>query len=351
MLLTSHDAQPDNDTQPDIQEGGLHDAPTEASPPVLPPRPQKQELVPVQLQNADTSVETPEALLGPNKKQKISGPKKVQEIAAPRVQVYENTRPPVKQRSGGFQSLGMMLLGSILTLLVVVGGFAWYVHFLPGSNQAQNKSTKPAVSTTPASKTPAALPSPAVPAGALLYGTSLPGSSCDTRGGKWSNTASAKVTCGSTATQLTSTGTNHLAATSLNALPDGKQLPGNYILQVQVTINPGSRGVFGIFFFNQPGPPLKTYMFLLDPAGSWKAGFYDDSTGQINTFVQLPIQGKMDSTITIDVVVQGNGATFYINGTHQGGATDLGASNGTIGLAADAGTDVSFKNLAIYASP
>ena len=92
-------------------------------------------------------------------------------------------------------------------------------------------------------------------------------------------------------------------------------------------------------------------MFLLDPAGSWQAGSYDDSTGQTDSFAHGPIQGKVQGTVTIDVVVQGNRADFYINGTRQGGVTDLGFSSGTFGLTANAGADVSFKNLAIYSSP
>ncbi len=56
------------------------------------------------------------------------------------------------------------------------------------------------------------------------------------------------------------------------------------------------------------------------------------------------------STIT-DVVVHGDGFTFYLNGTKQGVATSQSYPSGTLGLAVDVGADVFFSNLALYRLP
>jgi hypothetical protein len=55
--------------------------------------------------------------------------------------------------------------------------------------------------------------------------------------------------------------------------------------------------------------------------------------------------------ITIDIVVHGSRFTFYLNGHKQGEASSSFYPSGTIGLAADTGADVFFRNLAIYTLP
>ena len=114
---------------------------------------------------------------------------------------------------------------------------------------------------------------------------------------------------------------------------------------------PGSHGEFGIFFRNQPGQQQGTYAFLVDATGSWQANTYDNTSGNLQTLVQRPLQGTTSATMTIDIVVQGDTYTFYINGVQQGVAISGQDTSGTIGLAADIGAIVSFKNLALYATP
>jgi len=63
------------------------------------------------------------------------------------------------------------------------------------------------------------------------------------------------------------------------------------------------------------------------------------------------VQGKVEGTITIDIVVQDNSFNFYLNHVFQGHALSGAYTGGVIGLAVDVGGTVSFKNLAIYALP
>jgi serine/threonine protein kinase len=251
-------------------------------------------------------------------------------------------------RPTGYQSLGMMLLGSLLTLVLVAAGFAAYLHFEPQFRLASGTEPKPHVISTPGTHRPEKLPPPLIPAGQLLYGTALPGPTCDTRGGHWSNTADARVQCGATSTALVNTDSSHLAGAFLDTLPGGKPVPSDYVLQVQVSAAPNSHGAFGVFFRNQPGAQQGTYSFLLNPAGTWGAYTYDNTSGNASPLVTRPLQANINGVVTIDIIVQGNTFTFYVNGVEQGYAQSEAYPGGTLGLAADAGADVFFKNLAIY---
>ena len=53
--------------------------------------------------------------------------------------------------------------------------------------------------------------------------------------------------------------------------------------------------------------------------------------------------------MTIDIIVQGDTFTFYLNGDRQGQAISKTYPGGTNGLAVDVGADVFFSNFAIYA--
>jgi serine/threonine protein kinase len=273
------------------------------------------------------------------------------EALRPRKQAVEPARgnqPALARRPAGCQSVGMMLLGSLLTL-VVVASFAAYLHFAPQLHLTSNTTPKLHATITPESHQPQKLPPPQIPVGPLLYGTTLPGKACDTRGGRWSSTTNARVQCGATSTELVNADTNHLAGTFLDGLPDGKAVPDDYALQVQVSVAPDSHGTFGVFFRNQPGARQGTYSFLLNPAGTWGAYTYDNTSGAASPLVTRPLQGNINGTVTIDIVVQGDTFTFYVNGVEQGYAQSGAYPSGTLGLAADGGADVFFKNLAIYA--
>jgi len=259
----------------------------------------------------------------------------------------------------GCQSMSMMLIGSLLTLVLLAGGFAAYLHLLPTPKTTQPitaHKTKTPASTQPAqpqpTSPPAVLPNPAVPAaGALIYGTALP-SSCDKQGGHWSTTPDAKITCSTTATELINTGStpNHSAGTFLDSMP-GKQMPDNFVLQVQIDMNAGSHGQFGLFFRNQPGTqPQGAYSFILDSAANTDSFYvYDNTTGTASPlFSSLPLQTKMSDLVTIDIVVRGSNFSFYVNGTDAGHGESSHYQGGTIGLAAYPGADVTFKNLALY---
>lgn len=266
-------------------------------------------------------------------------------------------------RRGGCQSVGMMLLGSILTLVIIVGGFAAYLHFAPPAKPQPTKGTtavvKPKTTSTPVPRATASLPKPAIATGALLYGTTLPGTGCDTQGGQWDNPSSnIKVTCSTAATEVVNNGSNQGGISNqegvfLSGLPRGQTVPADYVLQVQVTINPNSHGRFGIFLRNQTGSQPGWYAYLLDPSGSgtWTFYAYNNGDGQADQLATFSAQGSTSGTITVDVVVQGNTFTLYTNGTQDGYASSGSYTAGSLGLAVEPGADISFKNLAIYALP
>jgi serine/threonine protein kinase len=262
------------------------------------------------------------------------------------------------EKRQGCQPLWMALLGCLLAVLIVVGGLTTYLHSPRGNTASSGSASGVAKNTPIASKgTPtiipqSKLPAPLISAGKQIYGTTLPGTKCDSTGGKWTNSPNAQMTCGSSATEVKDTSTQYLAGTYLDTLPNDYSVPTNYVLQVQVSEGPGSHGKFGVFFRNQPGLIHQgTFSFLLDQSGHWYAYVYDDKTGVSHLLHEGQSTVPLDGLTTIDIIVSGSTFTFYLNGVMQGYAASIQYPIGTIGLAADVGADVFYKNLAIYALP
>jgi hypothetical protein len=271
--------------------------------------------------------------------------------------VFQREASP--KRKGG-QPVLMMALGGLLVLILIVGGSVAYLNFGRSSRQqtsATHTSTQVAKSTLQAQITPTPVSIQArIPgAGQLLYGTTIPGSGtgCDTQGGKWVSTSGANISCNANGMTLNNSGSSQPAGVFLESMKSG-ELPSSYIVQAQVTIKPGSNGDFGIFFLAQQGPNPVTFAWMLNQSAN---------TGQVNSYTSgvtgsvspvtspIPIsQDKMGTTATIDVMVQGSNSHLFVNGTGYPSASGLGSSSGTFGLAADAGADVTFKNVAVYAA-
>ena len=255
------------------------------------------------------------------------------------------------EKRQGCQPLWMMLLGCVLAVLIVAGGLTTYLRLSQGNSASSSSASSIHGNTPVASKeTPTAiaqseLPAPLIPTGKLLYGATLPGAKCDSTGGKWSNSPNAQVTCTSSATEVKNTGAKYLAGTYLDTLPNGDSVPTNYVLQVQVSEGSGSHGEFGVFFRNQPDLIHQgTFSFLLDPSGHWYAYVYDDKTGTSHLLWDEQSTVPLDGLTTIDIVVNNSSFTFYLNGKLQGDAASTQYPIGTIGLAADVGADVYYKN-------
>jgi hypothetical protein len=246
-----------------------------------------------------------------------------------------------------------MLLGSLLTLLLLVSGFIAYLNLSPKGVTSPKNITAPTrtVKSTATRTQPFTTPAPLISAGKALYGTALPGPTCDTQGGQWGKQSGVSTTCPNNATQLTNSGAGGIAGVFLDKLPNGQSIPDNYILQVQVSTDTNTHGDFGVFFRHQPGSPTGAYAFLLNTAGIWKGNLYDQRNGTVNTPVSLQVQGNMAGTFTLDIAVQGTSYNLYLNGKWQGTIESGQYASGNIGLVADAGTSVSFKNLVIYALP
>jgi hypothetical protein len=246
----------------------------------------------------------------------------------------------------------MMLLGGLLVLVLIVGGSVAYLNF--------GKSSRPQTGTTqtgtPVAKsspqahitpTPVSIKSKLAGTGEMLYGTTIPGpgTNCDTQGGKWTSTSGANISCSANGMTLDNRLGSQPTAVFLQTMKNGP-LPGSYVIQAQVTITSGN---FGIFFLSQPDQNLK-FAWILNPG---------NNTSQVNSYsndmssspVTGPItvsQNKIGTTATIDVTVQGSQSHIYVNGSGYPYASP-GGNNGILGLAADAGANITFKNVAIYA--
>jgi hypothetical protein len=149
----------------------------------------------------------------------------------------------------------------------------------------------------------------------------------------------------------TSGGTN--GGVFLNSLPGGASVPDNYVLEVQVREIPSSQGAFGMLFRVQTATAHKgAFSFLIDASGRWTGNIYDDTTGHASQLYgrQSPRLNTSGFT-TIDIVVQGSTFSLYFDGVEQGGIESANYPGGVIGLTAEPGTEVQFKNMAIYALP
>lgn len=265
-------------------------------------------------------------------------------------QMYFNNQRP-RRRSG--QSLLMMLLGSILTLAIVVGGLATYLHFAQQSSRPHTTihTTATPGETSHAQHKPGPAPAAAISAGPLLYYATFPGPSCDVQGAKWISTPGFKPACGDNGTSMNNAASSQRVGMFLQTLNNGQTMPSRYVVQTQVTLNSDSHGRFGIFFLTQPGQDPDTHVWMVDPSTNTVAMYhYKYATGQ-SDFSLTPqhiYQGSIGKTVTLDVQVSGNSAIIYVNGNQIGSAADLNQNNGMIGLAADPGADVTFKDLAIY---
>jgi serine/threonine protein kinase len=266
------------------------------------------------------------------------------------------------------QPLRTVLMASFLILFILGGSLATYQHFkvTPSGQGATN--TRP--SHTPSEKKPTSTPTPSpqpspialpippstVAHGAMIYGTASP--SCDKQAGQWSTSPNASVTCTGDGTQITAQPNNAGLATGtfLEQLPNGAQMPNDFVIQAQIAVNPKSSGSFGIYFRSQSSDHQRSYLFLIDQASAqWTIYYYNPTantyqalnTTPVPTLLSNPVQG----TVTIDLLVQSNNYGVFINGTNLQGAETYTTwyPSGTIGLAVGQGASVTVKNVAIYA--
>jgi serine/threonine protein kinase len=270
---------------------------------------------------------------------------------------------PTPRRRRGRLALWTVILCGVLALLVF-GRSATFQHWLPGQNQPPTTSIRHQQTTTPTAKKTAApsatalsnasptLPRPSVPVGELLYGTLLP--DCDPQQSSlWSPNSNAQVACTSSAMTLTNTTGRHIAGVFLKGLPGGAPVPDNYVLEVHVHVSPSSQGAFGIFFRTQSGEKHQgAFSFLINPSGNWTGNIYDNDTGKPSKLYgrQSPPLDAHGFT-TIDIVVEGGSFSLYFNGVEQGGIGSGNYPSGNLGLVAERGTEVQFKDMAIYTLP
>jgi serine/threonine protein kinase len=268
--------------------------------------------------------------------------------------------PIVPPRHSRIQPIWMIVIGGFLTLLIIGGGLAAYLHSLspaqPVSSTPNSGGTATAIThatETPSSQypTPTAIPpTPAIPAGALLYSASSPLSACDKQGGHWTET-SIPVTCNPDGSKMANK-SGRLVVANLDQLPDN-QSPWprqDFIVQVDVTINPNSQGAFGIDF--QPNDKSQGYFaYLLDQSGNWAFKHYDTQGNVIDTLVPGQLLSPVPMKLTLDIRIVGTEYHFFVNGRDTQGHAAIGSQyiKKIVGLAVDTNADITFSNLAIYA--
>ncbi|GER85920.1 hypothetical protein KDW_00820 [Dictyobacter vulcani] len=280
----------------------------------------------------------------------------------PQVQVYPEHHQHRSQPTGLRMPRYLIIAGAALALFVVLGGLliffsnqSAHTPNTQGAQQTGSIATSTAISkgTPGATQTPAIinatkpeypLPVPKAPGnGTLIYGTNYPGS-CDPKGGKWQN-LNITAACGPDQLRLSNSGQG-LAGTFLTQLPNSQTLPDSYYIQVEVKQNtPGS--LFGVYYHKAD---QSSYNVMFDN-NSWYS-YFNKADGSPTQIASVALHGtEISGLTTVDILVQNNSFTYYINGEYQGhansgfGGTDNG---GEIGLTVAPGSDVSFQNLEIY---
>lgn len=276
---------------------------------------------------------------------------------APIISAPIHERPEQRR---GYLSAWMTILGVTLAIIVVAGGLTTFLLTHQGNPATESarppatqtsiaRATVPAITATAGSVAP--LPAALIPVGALIYGAAQP--ACDSDSPLWSSSNTARVSCTARGTELVNTNARYLAGLYLNTLPNTSSFPNNYVIQVQAQVSGNASGACGVFFRNQPSLTNQgTYSFLLYPQQHrWEASAYDSLSGAQSLLYGSQTTIALQNLFTIDIVVSGDTFQFYVDGQKQGGAVSPTYSTGTIGLAAEPGTDVYFTNLALYHLP
>lgn len=282
------------------------------------------------------------------------------------IQSYqERQATPSRPRAISTKSPRILALTiGILALVIIIGSLAAFL-LNPKSNAttqthtmaanaaatstAISKQNKPTSQATKGSTVNSPYPLPPAKvsgAGSLIYGTNYPGSCDPTRDVKWQNIG-IQATCEATQLRLTNpTSTDTGNGAFLTQLPSGVSLPSSYYIQVQVTLNtPSSQ--FSIYYHRS----ANAYYVYTVSSTAVNSAYYSNGS-LVKNFTTLPIQNvTFDNTVTVDVLVSQGDFSYYINGNAEGAATseyDGIDTGGNVGLAVTQGSDVSFKNLAIY---
>jgi serine/threonine protein kinase len=320
----------------------FHGSQTEKGPSVIPSASSEEAIPTVILADEAKVADRPAPLKEPQVRIKPTGSRPQQ--------------PGRAQPARGCQSISMMMLGSVLTLLVVVGLFTGYLTYFRSNQQNAKQPTPAATATTKAAQTTQQaskslnLPAAKIAAGPRLYGTDLPGTPCDTRGGKWRSNGGITVTCGASSTVLANNTGSNAAGIYLDTLPQNQPLPGNYIVQIQVDTST-SHGPFDIYFFNQSGSQTGWNRCQFDPAaGTFR--FEEYKNGATTELYGSSLQkGPAHGIVTINLKIHGDTYQLYTNGGSiaDGAAQSGNYTSGGFGLGVESGSQVSVKNVAIYA--
>ncbi|HET9980819.1 MAG TPA: protein kinase [Ktedonobacterales bacterium] len=190
-----------------------------------------------------------------------------------------------------------------------------------------------------------------VPAGALIYRTSAPGK-CDTKGGSWTPNPSAAQTCSNGGLVLAGPTCNcPLGVVALGSIP-GQGYPQNYVAQIsERSLGADPTAFFGFKFRQQSaddtGQGRGGYAVLIAQNGQFQYNRYSsDGTRSVLNSGSLPV--AVNTTNTLDLIVNGSQFSFYLNGRLMFQQDDATYDQGYLCLVAEPGAQILYQNLALY---
>ncbi|GHO42874.1 serine/threonine-protein kinase [Ktedonospora formicarum] len=268
---------------------------------------------------------------------------------APQTTPWQPTPPPAPRVKRQIPALA--LLSALVVLLLIVGSFATYRYVTQNQNEARgatptttpstNHDTKSTPQVTPTPKS-LSLPGAKVPAGSLIYGTDLPGTQCDKQGGTWKVT-NASIKCNDNNVDVSSSGGTGVLL--LTGLPKNQSLPNDYVIQIETV---QTSGEYGIVYRTLPDTNQNNVLMLAD--ASWHSDTYDTSWNiQGSPLANGPGIGNANGKHTINVRVQGESYTYFVDGTNWGSAGNGVPTQPMIGILIPAGSHITIKNFQIFA--
>ena len=268
--------------------------------------------------------------------------------------------PPFTQRPAQPAKPKLLpMIGALAALVIVISGIVTMITIrnnnlgngsrISATATASHSKTTPSSGQQQTSGKSSTLPAPmsavtsSVNVGSMIYGTSYPANCNDQN--NWSKQDGIQATCKAGEVQLANTGSSNTSGMFLD-----KQMGNAYYIQVQAT---AVSGKFSIYV-NKTDQGM--HGFTVDLAsGSWEADYYPSSGGSHYLFSEgFPTSIQITNTTTIGIIVNkylhgDNNFDIYINNVYEGSArTGFTNNGGNVGIGVDTGSNVSFKNFAVY---
>ena len=236
------------------------------------------------------------------------------------------------------------VLGSIAAFIVVAALIVGLIGQVLGNlGSASDTNTSQSVGS-----------SAMVPVGKVMYHTDAPGQ-CDDQGGNWAQNQYAAQTCESGGLSLAGPDCPcPLGVVALATIP-GQAYPQNFVVQITAQLlSSGASDFFGFKFRQQSeqddGQGRGGYAFLYAQNGQWEFNRYD-ANGTRHILAHQTLITSVTSSNTLDLIVNGNHFSLYMDGTLVSEQSDGTYSQGFLCLVAEPGARVLYQDMKIYSLP